>query len=133
MEAKTKVKTLEVSAESQERILAMMLCHKTFLKSYKGLMKPEYFDHQVLRDMTKIIIGFFEKYFRTPTEDEFLDELNSFITKNKKRNKNFPYEEYFGTAEEVLEMGKEGDFNFISISFFWLAANSSQFSVIFTQ
>jgi len=112
MEAKIKIKTLEVSAESQKKILAMMLCDKTFLKSYKGLMKPEYFDYQVLSDMAKNIIGFFEKYSRTPTEDEFLDELDAFISKNKKRNKNFPSEEYFGSAEEVLEMGKEGDFNY---------------------
>lgn len=112
MEIKNKVKTLEVSAESQKRILAMMLYDKTFLKSYKGLMKPEYFDYQVLRDMAEIIIGSFEKYSRTLTEDEFLDELDAFMSKSKKRNKNFPAEEYFPIAEEVLKMGREGDFNY---------------------
>ncbi len=112
MNNKDKKKTFGVSAESQKKILAMMLYDKTFLESYKGLMKPEYFDYQVLRDMSEIIIGSFEKYSKTLTEDEFLDELDAFISKSEKRNKNFPAEEYFPIAEEVLKMGREGDFNY---------------------
>jgi len=68
-----KEKTFGFSAENQKKIFATFLFDEEFLKSNKRLIKPDYFEYQVLKDMSKIAIGFFEKYSRIPNKDEFLE------------------------------------------------------------
>jgi RecA-family ATPase len=63
--------------------------------------------------MTKIVLGFHEKYLRVPTRDEFLEELDAFISKEKTRNENFPVDEYAGMAEEILEMNSKSNFDYV--------------------
>ena len=106
-------KKFEFSHESQKKIFAMFLFDKEFLKSYGGLIKPDYFDNPVLKDLSKIVINFYEKYSRAPDTDEFLQELDDLITKEKKRSKNFPLDEYFEIAKEILTIGNTGKFDYV--------------------
>jgi putative DNA primase/helicase len=106
-------KTFEFTMQTQKKIFAMVLFDEKFLESNNGRIKPSYFDSLILRDMTRIVIGFYEKYLKIPTELEFLEEVDTFITERKKREKDFPYQEYLDTAKEILEIGKEGNFDYV--------------------
>jgi len=107
-----KEKTFGFSAENQKKIFVAILKDEKFLKSHKRQIKPYYFDYQVLKDMSEIVFSFFEKYSRIPKTDEFLEELDTFISKGKKRRKDFPANEYLAMAEEALEMGRDGNLNY---------------------
>jgi len=99
--------------ENQKKIFAMFLFDKEFLKSYDGLIEPDYFDNPVLKDLSKIVVKFFEKYSRTPNIDEFLEEFDIFISECEKRSKNFLVDEYADVVEEVLGFGEEGNFDYV--------------------
>ena len=103
----------EVSHESQKKIFAMMLSDSEFLKSYGGQIKPDYFDNPILKDLSKIVISFYEKYSRTPDTNEFLEEYNAFIEKENKRQKGFPLDEYSKVTIEIFEIGKAGGFDYV--------------------
>ncbi len=101
------------SPENQKKIFAMMLLDNEFLKSYGGQIKPDYFDNPVLKDLSKIVIDFYEKYSRTPDTDAFLEEYDAFISREMKRQKSFPLDEYTKITEEIFKIGKAGKFDYM--------------------
>jgi archaellum biogenesis ATPase FlaH len=102
-------KKFELNADVQKQIAAMMLFDGDFLKSYEERIKPEYFDNPVLQDMAKLIKNFFAKYARAMTEIEFVNEIDSLLTGNKKLSA----DEYLKVMSDVLEIGKEGKFEYV--------------------
>lgn len=101
------------SHESQKKIFAMMLLDNEFMENNGGLIKSDYFDNPILRDLSKIVIGFYKKYSRTPNTDEFLEEFDALITKEKERRKNFPLDDYTETVAEIYEIAKTGKFDYV--------------------
>lgn len=101
------------SADIQKKIVAMLLRDELALEDSIRLIKPNYFDNPILKDLTRLIIGFYKKYFRPPTEDELTEELDVFLGKEKERNKNFPIDEYCDVCEEVLTFSRKGDFDYV--------------------
>jgi len=101
--------TYGFTVETQKKIVAMMLFDTGAFVSNIDVIKPEFFDKKVLSDMITLMVDFFSKYSRVITEDEFLEEVNVFLGKNKK----LPEDEYWDTAIEILELGKKGHFEYI--------------------
>lgn len=96
--------------EIQKKIFAMLITEEQTFKNSIELAKPEYFDNLVLKDLMIMLLGFFKKYSRVPTKGEFLEELDSLLSKNER----LPSDEYLDVAEEVIELGEEGNFDYIS-------------------
>jgi len=105
--------TYDFTFDIQKKIVAMLLKDEKALKENVKLIKPDYFDSLALKDLTTLIYGFFKLYSRAPTEDEFLEELDSFIEKAKKRNKHFPVDEYWDVCLGVLTLSRKGNFDYV--------------------
>ena len=90
----------------QKKIVAMMLFDKGAFASNMSIIKPEYFDSYVLRDMVAMMIEFFGRYSRVPSEDELLEEIDTLLEANKKLS----IDEYLDMVTDVLEIGKAGQF-----------------------
>jgi len=100
--------TYSFTAGFQKEIVAMMLFDKGSFLSNMVVVKPEFFDSPILRDIITLIIDFFKKYSRVPTETEFLEEMNAFL--NTEKRLLAPVDEYWDVVIEILEMGKDIDF-----------------------
>lgn len=72
-------------------------------------MRPEYFENPALRGITTLIIEFFNKYSRPPTEDELLQEMDSFLEENKR----LPRDEYLDVIEKVIKLSKSSNFDYV--------------------
>ncbi len=107
---KTKKEAMPYIQEIQKKIFAVLLFDKRASEGIH-LVIPEHFDNPALKDMTNLIIGFHEKYSRIPTEDEFSQELVSFITKSKEKSKNFPEPEYLDIFDEIKSL-KDSNFEY---------------------
>lgn len=109
----TKKETYAFTPDIQKKIVAMLLQDEKALEEYAKLIKPDYFESVILKDLTTLIYGFFKLYSRAPTEDEFLEELDSFLEKAKKRNKHFPVGEYCNVCLDVLTLSQKGNFDYV--------------------
>ena len=87
----------------------MILADKQVLEENIRLVKPEYFDSLVSRDLMTLITNFFNKYSRPPTEDELLQELEAFLGKDER----LPSSEYLDVYEEIVEIAKDSNFDYI--------------------
>jgi len=105
--------TYDFSFDIQRKIVAMLLHDEKALEENVKLIKPDYFESTILKDLTTLIYGFFKLYSRVPTEDEFLEELNSFLEKAKKKNKHFPVGEYCNVVSDVLTFSQKGNFDYV--------------------
>lgn len=98
------------TTDIQKKIYAMLITEEQTLKNSIEFAKPEYFDHPELKDMMSMMLGFFKKYSRVPSKEEFSEELDVLLS----RNKRLPTDEYLDVALEVIELGEEGKFDFVS-------------------
>ena len=105
--------TYDFTFDIQKKIVAMLLKDDQTLEENIKFIKPIYFDHPALKDLTTLIYEFFKRYSRVPTGDEFLEELGSFLEKKRKRNKNFPVDAYCDICTEVLILRQEGNFDYV--------------------
>jgi putative DNA primase/helicase len=103
----------EFTIDIQRKIVAILFSDEKAFKENLELIKPEYFDYPPLRKIVSILKEFYERYRKAPTEDEFQEELETFVGKEAKRNKNFPKDEYLDTATKVLDFGKKADFDYV--------------------
>ena len=99
----------DFTQDIQKMIVAWLLTENQALKENIGLVRPEYFDNPVLRDLTTLIIDFFNKYSRHPTEDELLQKLDSFLSKNKR----LPSDEYLNVFENLIKLTRNSNFDYI--------------------
>lgn len=105
--------TYEYSIDIQRKIVAMFLSEGKTFKENSNFIRSEYFENPSLRDMVNLLGEFYRRYRRTPTKDEFQDELSTFISKEEKKRKGFPKDEYLDMAAKILEIGKKGNFDYV--------------------
>jgi len=106
-------KKYEFTIDNQRKIVAMLFSDEKAFSENLELIKPEYFDNPPLRKIVSILKEFCEKYGKAPTKDEFLEELDTFVCKEVKRQKNFPIDAYLDTATNVWDVGKKTDFEYV--------------------
>ena len=70
----------------------------------------EYFENPVLADSVKLILKFYERYQRRPTEDEFLQEITTFLENSKVPK---PPDVYLEQVEDILLNGCTSDFAYV--------------------
>ncbi|MBW1862316.1 MAG: AAA family ATPase [Deltaproteobacteria bacterium] len=99
--------TYEYSADMQRKIVAMFLFEEKAFSNNLEIIKPKFFDNPALEDIVSIIIEFFKRYKRIPTPNEFLDELDAFLSLDKRKSN-----EYLEIALDVLEIGNREADNF---------------------
>ena len=112
MEMKSKKQNQETygfTLDIQKMIVAWLLAENQALEENIGLVRPEYFDNPVLRDLTTLIIDFFNKYFRPPTEDELLQKLDAFLSTDKR----LPSNEYLDVYEKLIKLTRDSNFDYI--------------------
>ena len=98
----------DYSEPIQKKIVAMLLYNKAMFSENIELINSQYFDSLILQDLVKIIKKFYTEHKRPPTEDEFIEEFKSFMGLGK--NKNLPEDEYTDVVNEIMRIGREGDF-----------------------
>ena len=106
---KEKQETYEFTPDIQKKIVAMVLSDQQTFEENIRLVRPEYFDSIVLGGLITLITNFFNKYFRSPTEDELLQELEVFL----ERDKRLPSSEFLDVYKEIVEMAKNDNFDYI--------------------
>jgi len=74
-------KAYDFTLDIRKKIVAWFLAEDKALEENFGFVRSEYFENQFLRDLMTLIIKFFNKYSRQPTEDELLQELDTFLGK----------------------------------------------------
>lgn len=103
------IETHIFTAPIQKKIFAMLLFDADAFPLNAEAVKSEYFDNVVLKDFIDIIRGYYKKYNKVPTKDEFREEVILLLGKNEK----LPEDEYIGVMSEVFELGEEGDFDWV--------------------
>ncbi len=104
-----KTETYDFTSDIQKRIVAWLLAEKQALPENIQYIRPEYFDNPILASLTELLIEFLNKYSRSPSEDELIQEVDIFLEKNDK----LPRDEYLDVLLEVLELTKNGDPSYI--------------------
>jgi len=99
----------DFTPDIQKMIAAWLLAEKQALKENIGIVRSEYFENPAVRDITKLIIDFFNEYKRPPTEDELLQKLDSLLSKNKR----LPSDEYLDVYEKLIKLSKSSNFDYI--------------------
>jgi RecA-family ATPase len=106
-------KKYEFTIDIQRKIVAMLFSDEKAFKENLEFIKPEYFENPPLREIVSILRDFFDRYGKTPTKEEFLEELETFINKEVKRHNGFLIDEYLDTAKKVLAFDKTADFDYV--------------------
>lgn len=105
--------TYGYTLDIQKSIVAWFLAEKHALEENIRLVKPEYFDNPVLGDIVNLITKFFNKYSRPPTEDELLQEIDTFLTTTEERCLAAPAGEYLDIYEKLILLTESGNFDYI--------------------
>lgn len=92
----------------QKKIVSMLLFDQIGLIQNMEVIQPEFFDNPVLQGMVEVLFGFFERYKRQPTLDEFLEEVTTWMSRKK-----IPASEWADILEEVVMLGDEGNFDYV--------------------
>jgi hypothetical protein len=100
----------EYSEDIKRQIVAMLLYDEEAWPALGPTVKPEYFDSTVLDDSVRLIQEFYKRYQRRPTEDEFLQELTSFLENSRVPK---PAEVYMEQVAEIMAKGCTADFAYI--------------------
>jgi len=98
------------SEDIKRQIVAMLLFDKEAWPAAGRMVKPEYFENHVLSDSVRLISKFYERYQRRPSEDEFLQELTTFLENSKVPK---PPEVYMEQVEDILTKGYTSDFAYV--------------------
>jgi len=93
----------------QKRIVAMLLHESDSVVENIEIIRPEYFDYKVLSDFVRIIEQFYTSYSRAPNYDEFIEEVSRYLSSESE----LPKEQYWKTIEELVEIGEEGEFEYV--------------------
>jgi len=105
----SEIVTISYTAKIQKIIFAYLLFDKIAFASYIEMFEPEFFDNKVLTDFMTIIKKYNKKYHKAPTNDEFKEEMLSFVATNKRT----PTEEYIAVTLEIFNIGEKGDFDYV--------------------
>lgn len=101
--------TYGYSEETQIGFVAMFLFDTEAFVQNSEIIQPESFENPALADMVKLLKGFYKKYKRPATADEFLEEYSALISSSK----HIPEEEYWEVVTAVLNRGKKGNFEYL--------------------
>ena len=88
---------LEYGLPIQEHILASLLSDEDFLKQHIGIMDPEYFSDEILRDIAGVCWEFFKKQKESPVKDALLLEIKGAMSPGRK------YGEYAESIERIYD------------------------------
>jgi len=106
---KVKKVKYDYSEGIQVRIVGMFLYDSLNIAQNIDIIKPEYFDNDVLKNFMEIIIAFYEKYKKTPNFDEFIEEVGLMLDKKAR----LPSDEYWKMIEELGDVCEEGKFEYV--------------------
>ena len=88
---------LDCSLPNQEHILASLLSDEEFLRKNIGVIDPEVFSDEILRDITLVCWEFFRKHKETPVKDALLLSIKGSVAPGRK------YGEYVEAIERIYE------------------------------
>lgn len=94
------------SLDTQLRICAAMVQDHTNFMLYRDVIQPEYFEHAVMADIIRMVVGFHEKYDRLPTGDELGQQMIDLLADDGRK----PVDQYVEMLERVIML--EGAFDF---------------------
>ena len=100
----------DYSEPIQRRIVAMLLYDRRAFAENVEIIKSNCFTNPVLQNLIKIIGKYYEEFKEPPNEDQFLEEYRLFMSLEK--NKNLPEDEYTDVVNEIMKIGREGDFTY---------------------
>ena len=100
----------EYSEDIKRQIVAMLLYDEQAWPALGSAIKPDYFESTVLVDCVHLIQKFYERYQRRPSEDEFLQELTTFLETSKIPK---PPEVYMEQAADIMSKGCVADFAYV--------------------
>jgi len=108
--SETKLVSFSYTAEIQKRMFACVMFDKFAFKTYIEILESKFFDNKVLQNFMTIIKKFNQKYNKAPDIAEFAQEMSTLIMLDEKK---FPHKEYFDVMDEIFELGKKGDFDYV--------------------
>jgi len=91
----------------QKMILAMLLYDKDSVFLATEIIRPDVFSNPVISDMARLLLDFYNKYSRVPTETEYIEEIASFLKTTDPKYLAAPEDEYLDMLVEVGEIGKK--------------------------
>lgn len=100
----------EYSEDIKQQIVAMLIYDEAAWPALGPTVKPEYFENPVLADSVRLIQKFYARYQRRPSEDEYLQELTTFLENSKVPK---PPEVYMEQAEDILTKGCTHDYAYV--------------------
>ena len=83
----------------QSKVLALLVKDRPFLVKYMSCIKPYYFDSEVHMDLCRIVLDYYKKYSTNITVTALLTEIQDFLNKNPRPNK----EDYILTVKSIRE------------------------------
>lgn len=91
----------------QRRVLAMMVFDGPNYQLYERTIKAEYFENQVFKGISEIILDFYHAYNRPPQADELLQRIGELLASKP----NLPDNEYFAEHQKIIDVGSAGQFD----------------------
>jgi len=101
----------DFSEPIQRKIVAMLLYHQQMFAENVDMIKPHFFDNPALQGPVEVIGKYYEEFKEQPSEDEFLEEYKLFMSLDK--NRNLPEEEHMDVVNDVMKIGRKGDFEYV--------------------
>jgi putative DNA primase/helicase len=100
----------EYSEDIKRQIVAMLIYDEAAWPALGPTVKPEFFENPVLADSVRLIQKFYERYQRRPSEDEFLQEITTFLENSKVPK---PPEVYLEQVTDIMAKGFAPDFAYV--------------------
>ena len=91
----------------QKKIVAMLMFEGGELLGDLNKVRPELFDHQVLRDIVTLLMVFYRKYHRHPSLEEVVTEFEELLRRNPRKEP----EEYNAVFSSVLDAA-DGNYDY---------------------
>ena len=101
----------DFSEPIQKKIVAMLLYNQRIFAENVEIIDSKYFDNPALRSLVEIMVKFYKEFKNPPSEDEFLEEYKLFMSLDK--NRNLPEDEYMDVVNDIMKIGREGDFEYV--------------------
>lgn len=79
-------KKYDYDESTQLRILSMLFRDGKFLREFRDIIKPQYFDYAPLTDVCRLAFEFYDKYKKTPSYESFINYTQDWM-KGAKRTK----------------------------------------------
>jgi replicative DNA helicase len=101
----------DFTEEIQKQIVEMMFYDRESFLMIRELVKPQYFENQVLSDLVQIMLNFYHRYGRCIEFDEFTQELDVFLDNSARPLPREVYTEQY--AQLMIAGAQVPDFRYV--------------------